>query len=308
MRRSVLLFGLICLGCSAQSGSSDVNLRIERQVRSYYSVPSDITIMVGPRKPSEFPNYDALTVTFDSGQKKKNYDFLLSKDDKTLIRMTRIDLTKDPYAEVMQKIDVHGRPTRGNTDAKVVAVNYDDFECPFCSRMHETLFPGLLKEYGDRVEFIYKDFPLTELHPWAMHAAVDADCLAAQNNDAYWELADYLHANGKDISAAKDREAQFAELDHLTTEQASKHHLDVTKVQACVKAQNEDAVRASLKEGEMLGVEATPTIFINGEKIDGARPIGDLRAALDRALQQAGVPAPAHPAPEPAASGSSHQN
>ncbi len=95
LRRFVLLFGLVCLGCSAQSGSSDVNLRIERQVRSYYSVPSDITITVGPRKPSEFPNYDALTVTFDSGQKKKNYDFLLSKDDKTLIRMTRLDLTKE---------------------------------------------------------------------------------------------------------------------------------------------------------------------------------------------------------------------
>ncbi len=206
----------------------------------------------------------------------------------------------------MQKIDVHGRPTRGNANAKVVAVNYDDFECPFCSRMHEILFPGLLQEYGDRVKFVYKDFPLTELHPWAMHAAVDADCLAAQSDDAYWELADYLHANGKDISAAKSHEAQFAELDHLTTEQASKHHLDMQKVQSCVKAQNEDAVRASLKEGEMLGVEATPTMFINGEKIDGARPIGDLRAAFDRALQQAGVPPPAHPASEPAASGPSH--
>ncbi len=75
------------------------------------------------------------------------------------------------------------------------------------------------------------------------------------------------------------------------------------KLQSCVKAQNDDAVKASLKEGEALGVDATPTLYINGEKMDGVRPIDDLRAALDRALQNAGVPAPAHPATPPTASG-----
>jgi protein-disulfide isomerase len=294
LRRFFVLFILICLGCSAQSGPSEVSRRIEREVRSYYDVPADVKITVSPRKASEFPNYDTVTVTFDSGTKQRNYEFLLSKDDKTLIRMTRLDLSKDPYADVMQKIDVHGRPVRGNASAKVVVVNYDDFQCPFCSRMHETLFPELLKEYGDRVEFIYKDFPLAELHPWATHAAVDANCLAAQSGDAYWDFADYLHANQKDINAAKDKDGEYALLDKLTNEQAGKYHLDAQKVQACVKAQNEDAVKASMKEGEALGVEATPTLFINGEKMDGVQPIGDLRAALDRALEQAGVAAPAH--------------
>jgi len=54
------------------------------------------------------------------------------------------------------------------------------------------LFPGILKEYGDRVLISYKDYPLAEIHPWATHAAVDANCLVEQNNDAYWDLADYL--------------------------------------------------------------------------------------------------------------------
>jgi protein-disulfide isomerase len=57
------------------------------------------------------------------------------------------------------------------------------------------MFPELLKEYGDRVAFIYKDFPLVEIHPWAVHAAVDANCLAALNNAAYWDFADYIHSN-----------------------------------------------------------------------------------------------------------------
>jgi protein-disulfide isomerase len=301
LRRATLVLLLICLGCSAQSTPPEVARRIEQQVRSYYNIPPKVKVILGTTKASEFPNYDALSITFEGGEKKQTYDFLLAKDGKTLIRLTKLDLSKDPYAETMKKIDVAGRPTRGNSKAKVVAVNYDDFECPFCSRMHQTLFPDLLKEYGDRVLFIYKDYPLAEIHPWATHAAVNANCLAAQNQDAYWDFADYIHANQKDVNTEKNPEAQFAILDRLTVAQGQKHNLDGTKLQACIKAQKDDAVKASIHEGDGLSVEATPTMFINGEKVDGALPIADLRAVLDRALVQAGETPPVHPAPPPAA-------
>src|SRR2546426_2434680 len=249
LRRSILVLLLICLGCSAQSAPTDVAQRVERQVRAFYSIPPHVKITLSPLKPSEFPNYDALTITFDSGDKKQNYDFLLSKDGQTLIRMTKLDLSKDPYAAVMKKIDVSGRPTRGNKDAKVVAVNYDDFQCPFCSRMHQTLFPQLLKEYGDRVVFIYKDFPLAEIHPWATHAAVDANCLASQNSDAYWDFADYIHANQHEVNTPNTPEARFAAIDKFALAQGQKHNLDTAKLQACIKKQDEGPVTASMKEG-----------------------------------------------------------
>ena len=300
LRRSFFVLALICLGCSAQSVPSEQAQRIERQVRSYYSLPASVKVTIGPLRASDFPNYDAITINIDGNGKKQDYDFLLAKDGKTLLRMTKLDLTKDPYAETMKKINLADRPVRGNKDAKVVLVNYDDFQCPFCSRMHQTLFPELLKEYGDRVEFVYKDFPLSEIHPWATHAAVDANCLAAQNNDAYWDFADYIHANQHEVSSEKTREAEFAALDRLTTEQGQKHNLDQTKLQSCIKAQNDEAIKASLKEGESVGVSATPTLFVNGQEMDGALPVSDVRAVLDRALQQAGVPAPAHPAASPA--------
>src|SRR5437588_6701214 len=290
LRRSVVLLVLICLGCSAQSVPSEVAQRIERQVRSFYSIPAGVKINLSPLKPSEFPNYDALTITFEGSDKKQTYDFLLSKDGKTLMRMAKIDLTKDPYAELMKKIDLSGRPTRGNKDAKVVAVNYDDFECPFCSRMHQALFPQLLKEYGDRVVFVYKDYPLVEIHPWATHAAVDANCLAAQNNDAYWDFADYIHANQREVSNEKTPAARVDALDKMTMLQGQKHNVDTVKLQSCLKAQDEGAVKASMSEADAIGVSATPTMFINGEKIDGAVPAADIRAALDRALRDAGQP------------------
>jgi len=295
-RRLVGMILLVCLGCVAQSAPPDVTRRIEHQVRSFYNIPADVKVGISPLRSSDFPDYDALTITFDNGKKQQSYDFLLSKDHKTLLRMTKFDLSKDPYAEIMKKIDISGRPIRGKAGAKVVVVSYDDFECPFCSHMHQTLFPELLKEYGDRVEFVYKDFPLADIHPWATHAAVDANCLAAQNGDAYWDFADYVHGNQHDISGQKGRDEQFAELDHLAQVQGQKHALDGARLQSCIKAQNDDVIKASLKEGEGLGVDSTPTVFINGQEVDGAVPISDLRTMLDGALQQAGVPVPPHPA------------
>jgi protein-disulfide isomerase len=294
MRRAVVILLLICLGCSAQSPPSDTARLVERQVRAHYALPSDVKVVVGALRPSEFANYDALTVTISSSNKKQDFEFLLSRDHKALVRFTKFDLTSDPYAEIIKKIDVRGRPTRGNVNAKVTVVNYDDFECPFCSQMHAALFPGLFKEYGDRVVFIYKDYPLEEIHPWAVHAAVDANCLAAQNGDAYWDYADYLHANQSAINGEKGRDAQNAELDKLATSQGQKHNLDAARLQVCLKAQDDKAVRASMHEGDTVGVDATPTMFINGQKLDGAVPADQVRFTLDQALKDAGVAPPEH--------------
>jgi protein-disulfide isomerase len=303
IRRSLLILLLVCLGCVAQSVSPDLARKIEHQVRSYYNIPTEVKLTVEAITPSsEVAGYDTVSVQLDGDGKQKEYKFLLSRDRNTMLRVTKFDLTKDAFAEVMSKIDVAGRPTRGAKSAKVVVVNFDDFECPFCARMHQTLFPEILKEYGDRVTFIYKDDPLTEIHPWALHAAVDANCLAAQNNDAYWDFADYIHANKREVDDEKTSSARLDAVDKITMLQGQKHNLDAAKLQACVKAQNEDAVRASMKEADALGVNGTPALFINGQRIDGAVPGGEVRAALDAALKDAGEPVPQHvpPAPTPA--------
>ena len=295
LRRSFLLLLIVCLGCAAQSVSPELAQKIERQVRSYYKVPAELKVLVGSASPSpDFPNYESVVVTIDNGQRKQDLNFLVSKDHSSLIRMNKFDLNKDPYADTMSKINTAGRPTRGAKASKVVVVNFDDFECPFCSRMHQELFPEILKEYGDRITFIYKDYPLVEIHPWATHAAVDANCLAAQNNDAYWDFADYIHANQHEVSNEKTPAARLDALDKLAMLQGQKHSLDTVKLQSCIKAQDDSAVKASMKEAESVGVEATPTMFINGEKIDGAVPPSELRAALDRALRDANLPVPDH--------------
>lgn len=302
LRRSLFILLLVCLGCVAQSAPPELARKIEHQVRTFYSLPTDVKVTVGAITPSnEVQGYDSVSVKLDDDGKQKDYVFLLSKDRNTMLRVTRFDLTKDAFTDVMSKIDVNGRPSRGNKGAKVVVVNYDDFECPFCSRMHQTLFPQILNEYGDRVLFVYKDYPLIEIHPWAVHAAVDAGCLAAQNADAYWDFADYIHANKQAVDSEKSASARLDAIDRMAQLQGQKHNVDVVKLMSCLRAQNEDAVRASMKEADAIGVNATPTLFINGQKIDGAVPISEVRAALDAALRDAGQPVPAHSQSAPSA-------
>jgi protein-disulfide isomerase len=300
-RRLIVFSLLLCLGCSAQSnpqsGSLDVNQRIERQVHAYYSIPADVNIKIGPHTPSEFPNYETVPVSLSRGDKTQTMEFLVSKDGKTLLRMTKIDLTEDPYAATMKKIDVAGRPVRGNPNAKVTIINYDDFECPFCARMHSTLMTEILPQYGDKIKIIYKDYPLS-MHPWAKRAANNANCLAKENGQGYWEFADYVHANQRAISGnQKDVQNSFNELDHITLDIGKKNGADATRLQACIKAQPDAAMKASVAEGDSIGVNATPTVFVNGERLEGAVDIEEVKAALNQRLLEAGVQPPPPTAP-----------
>ena len=248
-----------------------------------------MTSSIGARKPSQIPGYDTLPVTLSRGSKSNIVEFLISTDGKTLARLETFNLAKDPAFD----IDVAGRPIRGNPSAKVTVINFDDLECPYCARMHESLFPSTLEHYKDKVRFIYKDDPLTELHPWAMHAAVDANCLAAQSGDVYWTYVDYLHSHGQEING-QDRNLtkSYAALDRIARQEATLAKLDAPKLEACLAKQDETQVRASAKEAEALGVDGTPALFVEGERISGAVPEDQLWKVIDRALRAAGEEPP----------------
>ena len=299
---AVLLL-LVSAGCSAQTAqdvSPETKSRIQRQVQAQYDLPASVTVDVGPRRPSDFPTYDTVTVTLTGSGHSQKVDFLLSQDGKTLAKVTKMDLTKDIYAERMSQIDVKGRPVRGNPNAKVTIVNYDDLQCPFCSRMHTTLMQEILPLYGDRVKIVYKDYPLS-MHPWAQHSANDANCLAAENGTAFWEFADYVHANQKAISmTGPDLTKEKAELDRIALETGKKNGADMTRLQACVKAQPDKTLKASMAEGETLGLNATPTMFINGQKLEGAVDAEEVKAVLNQQLLAAGIQPPAAATTAPA--------
>jgi protein-disulfide isomerase len=292
-------------GCRAQSAapttSNDAkqDRRIELLVRSQLQVPSDYDVKIGAKTKSAFPGYSTLPITFSlpskPDAKPSVVEFLLSDDGTTLVRMMKFDLTKDP-ANVAQ---IANRPVRGTETAKVTIVNFDDLECPYCARMHQELFPQTLEHYKGLIRVVYKDDPLVEIHPWAMHASVDANCLADQNGTAYWSYVDYVHSHGDEISGPdRDVAKASATLDRLAREQGAREKVDATKLDACIKKQDNGAVLASMQEADHLSIDGTPTLFINGERISGAQPIDEVWKAIDRALVAEGEKPPvASPAP-----------
>ena len=319
------LLGLFAL-LWAQSGPTDpaiLNQRIVRQVRAALDTPPDADIKLGARTPStEFPGYDKFQVTVNDAAGTHTYDFLIGKDNAHLYSVTKFDLTADPYAKTLAKMKLDGRPVAGNKDAKVTIVVYDDYQCPYCARLYDSLFHKTLPEYKDRVRIIYKDFPL-DFHPWAMRAALDANCLAEQSPDAFWEFSDFVHSNRSLIDAqaenieraAKPKNGKdspwgdepsvdkYVVLDKVATDVANKGKLDVAKLNACLTAKKVDAVNASLAEGRELNIDGTPTLFINGEREEGAMSPAELKQVLDRALRDAGEQPPAKTPVPPAKPG-----
>lgn len=273
--------------------NAGLNRKIEVMIRSELSVPPQYQVQIGVREKSDVSGYDTLPITFSlPGQPghTQTVDFLISKDNNTLARLSKWDLGVDP----MMLLPTTGRPVRGNPQAKVTIVNFDDLECPYCARMHAEFFPQTLDKYKGLVKFVYVDYPLLEIHPWAMHAAIDANCLAAENDTAYWNYVDYLHSHGGDVSGPDhDPVKAAATLDKLASQEGDREHVDAPKLNACLQKQDESKVLSEMKSGDKLGVNATPTFFVNGERWAGQLDQQQLDIMIDRALKAEGIVPPA---------------
>jgi protein-disulfide isomerase len=301
-RTLIFALTLAALGCHAQtpaatSGklSPEMTRRVEVLIRSKSSVPPNYDILIGPRTKSDVPGFDTISVTFSADGKTSNTDFLLSTDGNTLAQFRKFDISKDPKLLVSGE----GRPARGGpATAPVLIVGFDDLECPYCAKMHEQLFPALTERYKDQIHIVYRDFPL-DLHPWAMRAAIDTNCVGAQSSTGYWNLVDHIHAHagelgGDDKSLAKANDT----LDTLAREEGKRQNLNAETLNACIVKQDNTAIKASIKLGEGLGVDSTPILFINGEKLEGALPLEYVYRIIDNALIASGqTPPPPPPAP-----------
>ncbi len=310
---TLLALTLATAGCHAQATSQTGQQltpaeqhRVEVLLRQKANLPPGSSVHIGPRTPSEVPGYDNIAVSFSAEDKTSHpVNFLLSKDGNTLAQFSKFDLSADPRTMIASD----GRPARGGpASAPVIIVGFDDLECPFCARLHESIFPALTRRYGDKVRIVYKDFPLDQ-HPWAMRAAVDVNCLGDQSPKGYWNLVDYIHAHASDIGAdPKNPKADKTlprateQLDNLTKEQGKFQKADMPKLEACLTKQDTAPIEASKKIGESLNIDSTPTLFINGDKIDGAVPLDFLFGEIDDALRAQGVqPPPPYVAPAPPA-------
>ncbi len=173
-------------------------------------------------------------------------------------------------------IDLGDSPTWGPADAKVTLIEFSDIQCPFCGQFHREVYPRLRAEYGDKIRYVFKHFPLSS-HPDAMPSALAAEC--AREQGQFWPFLDVAYNNQGDLSrAALSRYAVQAEIS------------DKTQFEQCVNAPKyAERIKADQLQGDQAQVSGTPTFFINGVPFVGAQPYGSFKLALDKALAAAGV-------------------
>ena len=169
-------------------------------------------------------------------------------------------------------VDATG-PSRGNASAKVVIVEFADFECQFCAKAHETVM-GVLKVYGDKVRLVFRHYPLS-FHPKAPKAAEATAC--ADEQGKFWELHDALF------------ESQELDVDSLKM-QAKRAGVDETKFTSCLDSGRTAAlIKRDMAAGQHVGVSGTPAFFINGFMLSGAQPEDAFRKLIDAELARLGA-------------------
>ncbi|WKZ37227.1 MAG: DsbA family protein [Anaerolineales bacterium] len=171
---------------------------------------------------------------------------------------------------VRYDVPTEGYPSRGPQDAAITIVEFSDFECPFCRRFFEETYAPLLEAYPGQIRFVYRNLPLTSIHPNAMSAAVASLC--ANDQDAYWEYHDLLFSSdllGRDIYI----------------QYATDLGLDVEEFSACLDSgKHDDFIQQDMDFALTLGVQSTPTFFINGLAIVGAQPFSNFQQLIDQEL------------------------
>jgi protein-disulfide isomerase len=169
----------------------------------------------------------------------------------------------------------------GNDDAPVTLVEYGDYQCPYCAAAHP-IVKQILARHGNNLRFVFRHFPLVEMHPLAEPAAETAEF--ADSHEQFWQMHDAIYTNQRSLSIAL-LIALAANLDLSTIElrDALASHRFLPKIQA------------DFAGGVRSGVNGTPTFFINGVRFD--RPLGaaGLPAAIDATLQDRGVATEANP-------------
>ena len=176
----------------------------------------------------------------------------------------------DPPRVTVNIRDEH--PARGPKNAPVTIVEFSDFQCPFCKRSY-TMVEDVVKSYGDKVRLVFRDYPL-QFHPQAMPAAEAALCAGDQGK--YWEYANNMMTTEGTL------------MDDDLKKRAGDVGLDVAKFTTCIEGTaHEDSIKASVEEGNSLGVTGTPTFFVNGRIMVGAKPAEEMKAMIDEEIARA---------------------
>lgn len=274
MSLAILLVGRPAFAQSAPAapptGEAQLIKSTEAFVRDLFAWGSEFKVTIGPLAPSPSPDFYVAPIHVTVNGQTDTGTAYVSKDGKTFLRGEMFNMAAHPFAENLAKLHAEGNPSQGPSDAKVTVLEFSDFECPHCREFSQIL--RSIEPRYPHVRIVFKDFPLTQIHPWAETAAIAARCVYIQQPSAFWTYQAQIFDNQDLISTENvwDKLTAFAAQDNL----------DPDAFKTCMSSpEAKEAVEANHREGEVLNINSTPTIFINGRPL-----IGGDKATLEQYL------------------------
>ena len=169
-------------------------------------------------------------------------------------------------------------PALGDPDAPVTIIEFSDFQCPYCRQFEQQAFPQIKSEYIDtgKVRLVFRDFPLTQIHPNALPAAIAAEC--AHNQDAFWPMHNRLFANQSEWGQSNNPNEVFFEY-------GEEIGLDMQPFRQCVENRETlQEISGDFQDGVDGGVRGTPAFFMGGEMLSGAQPFSAFQQRIESLL------------------------
>ena len=266
----------------SQTNGAPTDEQLRQLVRDYVArsvvlVPLK-DIEIAELGPADAHGIRKVVVRLNNSQPPVTNILYITADGGEVLRGPLEELSSDPWSGTREKLAplIAGAPAIGPADATVTVVEFGDFECPFCAQLNGEL-EQLRAAYPKTLRWIFRNYPLTHIHPWARTAAISGECVARQGPTVFWKFEHLV----------------FQHQDEITPEGAARQ-LRVIAVQSgaqpaaydrCAQSP-ETATRVETRtaDEDAFGVTATPTLFINGRRISGAISLDALKTAVDDEL------------------------
>jgi len=235
----------------------------------------DLTWKVAEIKPAEAAGFSEVTAIFNTPQGQQIFRMYVTPDEKFALTGDMVPFGTQPFAPALELLKTASGPSHGPADAAVKIVEFGDLECPACKAAQPQL--KKLLEEEPKGKLIFQNFPLESVHKWAMLGAKYVDCMSRESNDKTFQFISTVYEHQGEITP----ETADAMLKSYVKEVGA----SPDAIAACVaKPETEKRVRESMDLGTKLGVNSTPTFFINGRKVVGfgnSTPYEVVKAIVD---------------------------
>jgi protein-disulfide isomerase len=279
MKNVVILLLMVCsFAVAAPNKGALDKATFENYLRRVELFRGDVTFKIDDPRPSKYlPGFSEVLVHLIFNNAERDELFYISADGQTMIRGDVFNLGKSPFQFNLDNLPLADEPSFGPANAPVTIVEFGDFECPDCKMEAPILRHDLVDAFDGKVRVVFKNYPLESVHPWARAAAIAGRCVYRQGQPGFWKFYDWDYANQDEINGDN--------LNAKVLAWAGENGVDGVQLGKCLDTKaGEPDVNRNIAEGRALGVQGTPTLFINGRKIGGLM-WPDLQLVINKELE-----------------------